>query len=375
MDKNPATKIDKAETSKSKAKKAKQNLVQVGDGQFALDLGKTQSEQMLEGQQTYYGMTPESTKSVCASLENYQTKAKKCSPLLDANRSIVMSNEFVISVEGGSSLAARLVRVAIGAIPMDAEELPETKITTTDFAALNLTAQRLTGHARKVLEDVLSYRIILVSMDKLKEPQKLTGINVFSYATLIPGEGAIVVQLNPVLKEHFLALRSDFTRYKLQEITELNTFASIKLHELLLSYVRKYDNHLVRFNLHTLSVMLGYKPKSEFRASTFFNTTLKRALEEINAHTSIQVKAVPVYPTKSRSYTDVRFYIDDWETIAEKQSRLAWEDRLRNGPDSPERKIIIGADAEVENKLKTGEGELCPEDIRSDKHNHLPSTR
>ena len=87
------------------------------------------------------------------------------------------------------------------------------------------------------------------------------------------------------------------------------------------------------------------------------------------------MKAVPVYPTKSRSYTDVRFYIDDWESIAEKQSRLAWEDRLRNGPDSPERKIIIGADAEVENKLKTGEGELCPEDIRSDKHNHLPSTR
>lgn len=50
MDKNPATKIDKSETSKSKAKKTKQNLVQVGDGQFALDLGKTQSEQMLEGQ-------------------------------------------------------------------------------------------------------------------------------------------------------------------------------------------------------------------------------------------------------------------------------------------------------------------------------------
>lgn len=369
-----STSARKASTRAAKDKKTQQPLLQSKDGQLGLDLGKTASETILDSQQ-YKAMSPENAESVFTALENYKSKAQKNSQLLDSNRMIVMSNAFVISVEAGTSLAARLLRLAIGAIPANAEELPETKITTTDFSALNLTAQRLTGHARKVLEDILSYRIILVSMDKLQQgTQKLTGINVFSYATLIPGEGAINVQLNPVLKEHFLALRSNFTQYKLREICHLNTYAAIKLHELLLSYVRKYDNHLVRFNLATLSALLGYKPKKAFKGSTFFNTTLKRALEEINEHTSIEVRAVPVYPAKSRAYTDVRFYAEVFDSITEKQEHQAWVESLRNGNDSEKRKIITDIDADIETKLRTGEGELCPEDIhdRSDNKKRLP---
>lgn len=354
------------EQKKSNRTKKSKKLVQTKSGQFSLDLGKTQTEQLLEGGCCI--LSPENTESICASFE----KARMNSSLIDPKRSVVMSNEFVVGIEEGKSLASRLVRVAIGAIPMNATELPATKITTDDFAGLNLTSQRLTGHSRAVLEEILSYRIILVSMDKLADNQKLTGINVFSYATLIPKEGAIVVQLNPVLKEHFLELRSDFTQYKLEEIVQLKTFPAIKLHELLLSYSRKYNNPLVRFHLHTLSMLLRYEPKSDFVPSTFYNSCVKRALKEINEHTSIQVQAVPVYPLKSKAYTDVRFYIDArWDTLEEKQKCLEREDRIRNGPACSEKAIITAADKEIEQLLQTGEGELCPEDIRSNKPNYL----
>lgn len=147
---------------------------------------------------------------------------------------------------------------------------------------------------------------------------------------------------------------------------------TIKLHELLLSYSRKYNNPLVRFHLHTLSMLLRYEPKSDFVPSTFYNSCVKRALKEINEHTSIQVQAVPVYPLKSKAYTDVRFYIDArWDTLEEKQKCLEREDRIRNGPACSEKTIITAADKEIEQLLQTGEGELCPEDIRSNKPNYL----
>lgn len=350
------------EQKKSKRTKKSKKLVQTQSGQFSLDLGKTQTEKLLE--EGFCILSPDSTESICESLE----KARKGSSLISPKRAVVMSNAFVIGVEEGKSLASRLVRVAISAIPMDATELPATKITTDDFAGLNLTSQRLTGHAREVLEEILSYRIILVSMDQLQENKKLTGINVFSYATLIPKEGAIIVQLNPVLKDHFLSLRSDFLRYRLEEAVRLKTFPAIKLHELLLSYSRKYNNPLVRFHLHTLSMLLRYEPKSDFVPSTFYNSCVKRAVKEINAHTSIQVQAVPVYPMKSKAYTDVRFYIaDQWDTLEEKQACMEREESIRNGPNCYEKTIIEAADREVEMLLRTGEGELCPEDIRSDR--------
>lgn len=292
--------------------------------------------------------------------------------LLDPRKNVVMSNRFVVGLESGSRFAHKISRIAIGDIPMNATELPMTVITASDVEKMGFSRTRLTGHLNEVLDEILSYRIKVASYDRIQKDARMTGMNVFSQATIIPGKGTIVVSLNPALKEHFLNLKQDFTQYSINTAVRLQGYAASKLHELLVCRARQYGHSLFRFSIADLAVLLNYKPKGPYKASTFVNSCIKRAVANINDCTEARVSYRAI--RDGREYKYIRFYVEaEWKTLEEKNDYIAWEARCKASPDIERRRIVTHNALAIEELLKTGEGELAPEDIpvreRSRTHN------
>lgn len=276
--------------------------------------------------------------------------------IANAKKNVVMGNDFIVGLEEGSRFAYKISRMAIAQIPMDADEFPLITITTDDIEQMGMTRQRLTGHAKDVLDEILSYRIVLAAFSSLQKSSKLGGINVFSSAEIIPGKGAINVRLNPLLKDHFLNLKADFTQYALPVVARMPGFATAKLHELLLSRSRKYNADLLRFNIEDLVQILNYKPKGDFKPSTFVTNVIKRAVASINEHTecNIRYKAIKT----GREYSHIRFYVESgWKTLEEKKEFFALlSDEQNESQESIH--LFQQAEDEIERRLKTGDGEL-----------------
>lgn len=305
-------------------------------------------------------------------MEDGKKNGKAKSQLMDPRKQVVMSNGFVVGLEDGSRFAHKISRIAIAQIPMNADAMPLTTITAADIAEMGWTKQRLSGHLNQVVDEILSYRIKLATFDELHNKSKLTGINMFSQATVCPGQGAIMVQLNPILKEHFLGLKADYTHYSLPVVSKMQGYAASKLHELLLSRSRKYGTDMLRFRLEDLMTILNYKPGSKPRSggqpepaaeekrhkpSTFINNVIKRAVENINEHTECTVYYVPL-KTGGREYTEIRFYVDSsWDTREDKFAHLEWRNE-RQKSDPLAHKIFKDADDEIRERLRTGEGEV-----------------
>lgn len=282
--------------------------------------------------------------------------------LLDPRKNVVMSNRFVVGLESGSRFAHKISRIAIGDIPMNATELPMTVITASDIEKMGFSRTRLTGHLNEVLDEILSYRIKVAAYDRIQKDARMTGLNVFSQATIIPGKGTIVVSLNPVLKEHFLNLKQDFTQYSINTAVRLQGYAASKLHELLVCRARQYGHNLFRFSIADLAVLLNYKPKGPYKGSTFVNSCIKRAVNNINDCTEARVRYKAL--RDGREYKYIRFYVEaEWRTLEEKKEYLAWEEACRDSDDPEKRRIINQSIWGIEELLKTGEGELAPEDI------------
>lgn len=320
--------------------------------QLAFDLGKVQSAQSFE----------RLLDNLAEAEANHDAEGA-LSTLLDPKKAVVMSNRFVVGIESGSRFAHKISRIAIGDIPMNADELPMTVISADDIESMGFSRTRLTGHLNEVMDEILSYRIKIASIDRIQKDARLTGINMFSQASIIPGKGAIIVGLNPALKEHFLHLRQDFTQYSLPVVTKMNSYAASKLHELLLCRSRQYCHNLFRFHIEDLAVILNYKSKGPYKPSTFVNNVIKRAVASINENTECRVtyRAVKV----GREFKDIRFYVEPLgRTLEEKQEYLRWEEDCLKDP--TKKKLVMATRLDIETKLQTGEGELCPEDIPSD---------
>ena len=285
------------------------------------------------------------------------TSSSKSSLITDKKK-VVVSNTFVVGIEQGSSLAYKLSRVAIAQIPMDAKTLPLTVITANDIEAMGYTRQRLTGHMNEIIDDILNYRIKLTQIEKLhNKTTRMTGINVFAQASVVPGKGAIMVQLNPLLIDHFLSLRADFTSYSLPSILKLPGISTPKLHDLLLSRAKKYDTHLLKFKIEDLIVILNYTSTSKsFTPSIFVNNVIKRAVKAINEESELQVEWFGV--KTGRACTDIRFYVRyEWTTKEEKRQTLDWEEAVAK-TDTEEGKRIRAERKKIETLLNTGKGEV-----------------
>ena len=296
--------------------------------------------------------------------------------LKDEKKTIAISNNFVVGVEQGSRLAHKISRICIAQLSPYDNDLPLTKITSDDMMHMGYTRERLTAHMNEVLDEILNYRIKLSVMRRIQKDSQMTGINVFAQATVIPGEGAILVQLNPVLKEHFLNLSQDFTSYEMQVAMQMPSMAASKLHELLICRSRQYCADYIQFDVEDLAAFLGYKPRPpkekegentktlaprKFNGSDFVNSTIKRAVNTINEISECFVKYETV--KTGRQVTGVRFYVEsNWKNRAEKAQFMKWREERMTG-DEEARTLMQKADAEIVANLKSGKDCICTEQI------------
>jgi len=289
--------------------------------------------------------------------EKAEQAATVISPLVDGEKSVVLSNRFTVAEENCSRLAFKLSRVVISQIRMEDNELKPVTITTNDMKRMGYSGSRLTGHMSSVLDEILNYRIKIAYEHEGggKKAGKMVGINVFTTAVCNGGKGSITVLLNPVLKEHFLNLQREFLQYGLAEVLSLNGYASSKLHEILLSQARRFGGgaQVLRFSIDYLAKVLNYSSQRDYRPSEFVRNCIDRAVEDINKNTSCVVRYKALREGKSFHY--VRFYVMDYETMERKQ-RLQNIDRK----DSEAVSAVMDALSEeyAEALLESGEGEI-----------------
>lgn len=283
--------------------------------------------------------------------------------LEDSRRMVTMSNNFVVGIEQGSRLAHKISRICIAQLRAQDEDLPMMKITSDDMVKMGYTRERLTSHADSVLNEILNLRIKISTLGTINRSARLTGINVFSIATVIPGEGAVIVQLNPLLKEHFLHLSQDYTQYEMQVALKLNSVAASHLHELLVARSRQFGAQIIEFDIEDLAALLGYSPREKgtvFSPSEFTNSTIKRAVKMINEVTECHVE---YYPVKTgRKISSVRFLVESqWKTAKEKDESLERQNSYPEG--HVVRKCIDETKSRMLYVLESGQTSIFPEEI------------
>lgn len=283
--------------------------------------------------------------------------------LLNEDKKVVVSNKFVVALEEGSRLAHKISRIAIAQISATDTDISPVLITTDDMLDLGLTRNRLSSHMNAVVDEILSYRIKIASFTRAAgangkpgQDTKLTGVNMFSMASAC-GRGELMVQLNPMLKEHFLQLKENFTQYELPVITRINSFQATKLHELILSKTREYGAQMIRFHITDLAVILNYRPENgKYKPSTFVNSVIRRAVATINESTglTVQFKAIRI----GKEYKDIRFFIEeDFKTLADKNK--AQQDVVESANNTPALKNALEKRQEdIHALLESGEGEV-----------------
>lgn len=283
--------------------------------------------------------------------------------LEDERKMVTMSNQFVVGIEQSTRLAHKISRICIAQLKMGDDTLPLTKISSDDILAMGYTRERLTSHADSVLNEILSMRIKLSTIGAISNAARITGINVFSMATILPGEGAIVVQLNPLLKEHFLHLTQDYTQYEMKVALKMNSVAASHLHELLIARSRQFGARVIEFGIEDLAALLGYTPKQKrhvFSPSDFTNSTIKRAVNMINELTECRVAYFPV--KTGRKITSVRFLVSsEWRTVKEKEQALR-ELQEMSGSDVL-KGLLERSNASNQKALESGDGSIFPEEI------------
>ncbi len=118
----------------------------------------------------------------------------------------------------------------------------------------------------------------------------------------------VSIRFDKDLKPYLLQLRNNFTIYQLENILLMKSKYSIRLYELLKSYLY-YGEYIA--DLETLKKQLqsaGYKRFNNFRLYV-----LEVATKEINQFTDLKVSYEPIREGRSVSY--IRFYIKSKECI------------------------------------------------------------
>ena len=282
----------------------------------------------------------------------------------DPRKMLSMSNKYVVGIEEGTRLAHKISRICIAQIRSCDTDLMGTVITTEDIQKLGYTKERITSHGQAIISEILSLRIKLSEVGTIGRAKNMAGINVFSSAAILPRQGAIVVRLNPDLKEHFLHLTQDYTSYEMRVAMQMNSVAASKLHEFLICRSRQYNAKILEVDVEDLKILLGYKPKDKkkkFSPSDFTNSTIKRAVQTINELTECQVKYVPV--KTGRKITSIRFYVEaEWRTVKEKEDALQWIERTIE-EDEAKGQLLLSAKENMMYELENGQTSIFPEDI------------
>ena len=185
---------------------------------------------------------------------------------VNENTNIVQSN-FLIERKHRLSLpATQLMFTITGMINKDDEDLKEYKIDVSKFSKLwKNDTKNAYDEIKKALTELRKGGIDETFYDPESDKKRFISVGFISKAEYVEGEGYCLVNIDPVLKPHYIQLKDNFTKYKLENLVRLTaaraSVSQVRIYELLKQYQK------IGFREFTIESLKNYLGLIEYDSS------------------------------------------------------------------------------------------------------------
>lgn len=247
-----------------------------------------------------------------------KNKIERREMFVNENTNIVQSN-FLIERKHKLSLAATLLMFTItGMINKDDDDLKEYKVDVSEFAKLwKKDTKNAYDEIIKALSELRKGGIDETFYDPESEKKRFVSVGFISKAEYVEGEGYCLVNIDPVLKPHYIQLKNNFTKFKFENLVRLNearaSGTQVRIYELLKQYQKVGWREFTITELKNYLGLIEYdssgrikKEKYKGNNSDLKNKLLEPCKKTINECTDIYIE----YEFKGRGKSAiVRFTI------------------------------------------------------------------
>lgn len=218
---------------------------------------------------------------------------------------VVKSNELIEAKSKFTANEYKVINCLIGHIDKDDKSFDDFDINVKDINKQLGNSKNTQGTYSYVKK--YAYSLASRNITVKKDNNEIAIYNYFSIVETY--RGCLNVCFNNKLERFLLNTKSKFTRYRLSNILNLDTFYEIRLYEILKQY-EKVGLRDVKYS--DLRFMLGIEDNQIKRFCDFRSRVIEKALDKINKKTDIKTR---VDIEKAGRNTSFRFYIVGQDTI------------------------------------------------------------
>lgn len=230
----------------------------------------------------------------------------------------VMANDVIKGKQDMTLQEARILRLVITQVAKEDKDLKTYTCRVKDLAQfLQIPKNDLYRDIREILTNLLK-RIVFIGTSNPRQPWKA-----FSWVQLAEydGAGGITLMLSEQIRPYVLELDKYFTRYRLENILEMNSFYAIRLYELLKcdDYKAYHSGDDYReYTLEFLRQFFDCETKYPLFAD-FKKRVIATAVREINLKSDLEIREVKYLKT-GRKVTGIQFLVwDNYQVINQRE--------------------------------------------------------
>ena len=148
-----------------------------------------------------------------------------------------------------------------------------------DILGLSATSGSYYAQIKTIVNDLQTKTLTIKTKDRE------TNLSWVITSDYFPKQGFFQVELHPKLKPYFLELKDKFTKYRLENVLQLNSSYSIRMYELL----KQYEGIGCRkFQVDELKDLLAIPPSKYKQYGHFKSKILLHSQEQIEKHTDLR---------------------------------------------------------------------------------------
>lgn len=230
---------------------------------------------------------------------------------------IAMANNIIKGKQFMSLQTAKLIRLIITQIGINDKELKIYNCKITELAnLLNVKSNNIYRDIRNICETTMK-SIIYIGTGNPKEPWKI--IHWVSNANY-DGQGNIKIELSKEIKPYVIELNKWFTKYKLKNILEFNSYYAIRIYEIIMCKNGEQGKHKnkIEIELNELRQMLDCESKYKLFAD-FKRKAIEPARKEINQKSDIVINNI-TYIKTGKAVTSIIFEISPKKDLTENKT-------------------------------------------------------
>lgn len=244
--------------------------------------------------------------------------------IISKDNMVTKSNLLIEAAYKLTSSEFKLIQTIFSNIQPD-----DTKTNTYTFPIkqflelLELKGKSGYSELKKITFDLFKKPISITIND---ETTQITWLSLVKYND---NAGTITIEINKFWEKYLLSLTSNFTSYKLFNITNLRSIYSLRLYELLKSRINLNSTRII--TIQDLRSKMGIEPEQYPKYSNFKQRIILQAQKELKAESDIYFEFTEI--KKSRSVDKIEFHI------------------YRNTPKEPLKQLTIDAVLEEQSSL------------------------